>query len=87
MFALQETDNWKVSEMTVRRGNSQLMSQSAVPDPSFVYERCTAVLIISMMVLSVYLPHSGYDEEDHITEWELIMEECKGWEQRIFHWR
>ena len=26
--------------------------------------RCTAVLVASMMILSVYMPHGVYDEED-----------------------
>ena len=36
----------------------------------------------SLMVLSVYMSHGGYDEEEYATELELvtfIMEEGKGW--------
>lgn len=37
------------------------------------HERCTAVLVASMMVLSVYMPHGGYDEENYIAELEIVM--------------
>ena len=30
------------------------------------HERCTAVMVGSTMLLSVYMPHSGRDEEDFI---------------------
>ena len=46
------------------------------------HERCTAILVASMMILSVYFPHGGHDEEDHVTALEgvgVIME--KGREQ------
>ena len=36
------------------------------------HERCAAVLTGSLMVLSVYMPHGGYNEEDYITELELV---------------
>ena len=44
------------------------------------HARCTAILVWSMMILSVFLPHSVCDGEDHITELEvvrIIMEEEK----------
>ena len=45
------------------------------------HERCTAILVATMMILSVYLPHGGYDEEDHVALLQgvrVIMEEVKG---------
>ena len=36
------------------------------------HERCTASMIGSMMVLSVYMPHGGFDEEEYITEIALV---------------
>ena len=51
------------------------------------YERCTAILIGFMMVLSVYMPHGRYDEENHVTELEFvksIMEEEKKMEAKDF---
>ena len=29
-------------------------------------EKCTAILVGTTMLLSVYMPHSGYDEVDYI---------------------
>ena len=44
------------------------------------HERCTAVLIVFLMIVPVHMPHGGHDEEDYITELEIakiIMEEGK----------
>ena len=57
--------------------------------PGFDHERCTAIQVGSIMILSVYLPHSEYDEENHIGALEIINSEgveehgCK----RFLHWR
>ena len=65
--------------------NNHFMSACALPVSPFVgqlgHTRCTAVLVGSMMILSLYVPHGGYDEEDYITEVEvvkIIMEEEMG---------
>ena len=36
------------------------------------HERCMAILVGAMMILSVYLPHSGYDEEDYFATLEAV---------------
>ena len=36
------------------------------------HERVTAILVGSMMILSVYMPHSGCDEEDYIKTLEVV---------------
>ena len=36
------------------------------------HERVTAILFGFMMILSVYMPHSGCDEDDYITTLELV---------------
>ena len=44
------------------------------------HERCTATLVGPSMLLSVYMAHSGHDEEDYIETLEAvrrIMNECK----------
>ena len=35
-------------------------------------ERCTAILVGLSMLLSVYMPHSGHDEEDCIQTLEAL---------------
>ena len=35
-------------------------------------ERCTAILVGSTMLLSVYMPHSGRDEVDYIEALESV---------------
>ena len=35
-------------------------------------ERCTAILVATTMLLSVYMPHSGYDEVDYIEALESV---------------
>ena len=35
-------------------------------------ERCTAILVGSTMLLSVYVPHSGRDEVDYIEALESV---------------
>ena len=91
VFALQEIENWKVSEMNVHgfECSGWDAGRTAILCPIQLcqvrrswesHERCTAVLIGSMMVLSVSMPHGGYDEEEYITELEfvkIIMEEVK----------
>ena len=76
-YALQETDNWTISAMYVP-GHivyGRDLGKTAILCPRQVcqfhrswvsHARCTALLVGAMMILSVYLPHSGYDEEDHI---------------------
>ena len=36
------------------------------------HERCTAILVGAMMILSVCLPHSGFDEEDYFATLEAV---------------
>ena len=36
------------------------------------HARCTAIFVGAMMILSIYLPHSGHDEEDHIANLEAV---------------
>ena len=50
------------------------------------HERCTAVLIGSLMFLSIYMPHGGYDAENCITEFERVnmIEEGKALEVKDF---
>ena len=36
------------------------------------HERCTATMVGTSMLLSVYMPHSGYDEEDYIVALETV---------------
>ena len=50
-------------------------------------ERCRAILVASMMILSVYLPHGGHDEEDHVTALEgvgVIVEEGRAIDAKDF---
>ena len=35
-------------------------------------ERCTAIFVGTTMLLSVYMPHSGFDEVDHIEALESV---------------
>ena len=64
------------------------MPQGGLPGSSRDrHERCTAVLVASMMILSVYMPHGGYDEENCIAELEIvkiIIEEGKKMEAKEF---
>ena len=36
------------------------------------HERVTAILVGSTMIMSVYMPHSGYDEEEYISSLESV---------------
>ena len=36
------------------------------------HERCTAIMVGTSMLLSVYMPHSGIDEEDYIEAPEAV---------------
>ena len=96
--AFQETDNWNVTGMkvlgSVRYGWDggktailRLRQVSQVRKSWECHERCTAVLIDSVMMLSVYMPHGGYDEEkNYIAELEIvkiIMEEGKNGSQGL----
>ena len=91
LFALQETDNWIVAGLQVLgyvvHGCDH--GKTAILCPGLAcqirrtwdsHERCTAILVGSMMILSVYMSHGGYDEENYIAELEIvkiIMEERK----------
>ena len=91
-FRPQETDNWKVTEVEV--GSYDTVHEcdhcnTAIWCPRQIskfrlswvgHARCTAILVGFMMILSVHMPHGGCDEEDYITELEvvrIIMEEEK----------
>jgi endonuclease/exonuclease/phosphatase family metal-dependent hydrolase len=82
-YALQETDNWTTSEMNVPgyivyghdNGRTAILCPRKVNHfrRSWVdHERCTAILVGSFMLLSVYMPHSGLDEEDYIEALEVV---------------
>ena len=84
-FALQETDNWTISEMNVP-GHivyGRDLGETAILCPRQVrhfrrswisHERVTAILVGSTMIKSVYMPHSGYDEEEYITTLDVVRE-------------
>ena len=68
--ALQETDNWTVTEMEVGsyivygrdHGKATMMCPRQVGQFRCAWvgqERCTAILVASLMILSIYLPHGG----------------------------
>ena len=80
---LQETDNWTTSAVNVPgyivRGTDH--GRTAILCPREVYhfrrswvdnDRCTAILVGSMMLLTEYMPHSGCDEEDYIEALETV---------------
>ena len=81
-FAFQEIDNWDVTATEpgyIMNGCDQC--KTAILCPGQVcqvcrswesYERCTAILVGSMMVLSDYMPRGGYDEENSIAELEIV---------------
>ena len=78
-YALQETDNWTISAMDVP--GHIVYGREAILCPRQVcqfrrswvsHERCTAILVGAMMILSVYLPHSGFDEEDYFATLEAV---------------
>ena len=74
------------------RSDSPLVSGTCLPDRRSwsSHERCTAILVASMMILSVYMPHGGYDEENYIAELEIvkiIREEGTNRDQGLLHWR
>ena len=77
--------------MSVKDGMMVNMS-SSVP-VSFVrfvireenHERCTAVLIDPSIVLSVFLPHVGFDEEDYFAD-HIGRMEADG-SEGLPHWR
>ena len=81
--ALQETDNLTISAMGVP-GHivyGRDLGKTAILCPRQVskfrrswisHERFTAILVGSTMILSVYMPHSGRDEEEHITTLEAV---------------
>ena len=62
VYALQKTDNLAISAMDVPGHIVSLVN----------HERCTAILVGAMMILSVYLPHSGFDEEDYFAMHEAV---------------
>ena len=82
-YALNETDGWKTSAMNVPGlivyGRDQ--GRTAILCPREVkhfrrswadHERCTARKVGSTILLSVYILHSGCDEEDHIEALETV---------------
>ena len=82
-YALQETDNWTISAMDVLGhivygrdlGKTAILCFRQVCQfrQSWVsHERCTAILVGAMMILSVHLPHSGFDEEDYFATLEAV---------------
>ena len=92
VYALQETDNWTTSAMNVPSyivyGNDHGKTVILCPREvnhfrrSWVdRDRCTAIMVETMMLLSVFLPHSGRDEEDYIEAFDTVratlMEEKK----------
>ena len=82
-YALQETDNWTISAMDVP-GHvvyGRDLGKTATLCPRQVcqfrrswvsHARCTAILVGAMMIFSVSLPYSGYDEEDHFATLEAV---------------
>ena len=79
LFVLQETDNWKASEMSLLgrvfyglvTGKTAILCSRQLCQVRLSwerYDRCTASLTGSMMVLLVFMPHDGRDEEVYITE-------------------
>ena len=82
-YALQETDNWTTSAMSVLgyivcgsdHGKTAILWLWEVNHfrRSWVdHERCTAIMFGSLMLLSVNMPHSGRDEEDYIEASETV---------------
>ena len=82
-YVLQETDHWTTSARNVPgysvygtdHGRTDILCPWEVNHfrRSWVdNERCTAILVGSTMLLSVYMPHSGRDEVDYIEPPELV---------------
>ena len=80
-FVLKETDR-KVTEMEMEdfivcgcdHGKTVILFPRQVCQFRLSWvspARCTAILVGSMVILSVCMPHSGYDEEDYITGWRF----------------
>ena len=90
-YALQESDNWTISAIDVpgRIVYGRDLGKTVILCPREVcqfhrswvsHERCTAILVGAMMILFVYLPHSGFDEEYYFAALEAgrnIMDEGK----------
>ena len=83
VYALQETDNWTISAMDVpgHIENGRDLGKTAILCLRQVsqfrrswisHERFTAILVGSTMILSVYMPHSGCDEEEYIATLEAV---------------
>ena len=83
LYALQETDNSTTSAMNlpgyIAYGRDHGRTANLCPREvnhfrrSWVdSERCTAILVGSPMLLSVYMLHSGNDEEDYIETLEKV---------------
>ena len=91
-LVFQETDNWHVTGMEVL-GNTAILCPGLVCQVRRSWdrhERCTAVLIASMVILPVDMPHGGYDELNSIVELEvvkIIIEEGKRMGQGFRHRR
>ena len=82
-YSLQETDNWTTSAMNVPGFivDGRDHDKTATPCPRevnhfrcswFDHERCTAILVGSSMLFSIWKPHSCRDEEDHIEALEMV---------------
>ena len=97
MFALEETGYWRISAMHVP-GHivyGRDLGKTAIFCPRQVkhfrrswisHDRITAILVGSTMIMSVYMPHSGYDEEEYSATldavWDILLE-GKNQERRI----
>ena len=90
-FALQETNNWTISSMHVL-GHivyGRDLGKTATLCPRQVkhfrrswvsHDRVTAILAGSAMIMSVYMPHRGYDEEEYSATLDAVrntLMECK----------
>ena len=82
-YALQETDHWTISAMNVPgyvvygtdHGRTAMLCPREVNHfrRSWVdNERCTAILVGSTMLFSVFMPRSGRDEVEYIEALELV---------------
>ena len=83
IYALQETDHWTTSAMNVPgfivqgtgHGRKAILCQREVNHFRRSWgdnERCTAILVGSTMLLSVYKPRSGCDEVEYIEALESV---------------
>ena len=79
----QETGNWTTSAMNVSgyivydndHGRTAILCPPEVDHlrRSWAdHERCNTIMVGSTMLLSIYIPHSGRDEEDYIEALETV---------------